>query len=81
MTEQEWLDSNDPEQMLRSGHDGVSQRKLRLFAVACCRRHWGEMRDERSREAVRVAELYADGGVTDQQLADAAGPAEDLMHS
>jgi hypothetical protein len=68
MTEQDWRKCAEPERMLKSLRGAVSERKLRLFAAACCRRVWALLRDERSRRAVEVAERHADGRADDQEL-------------
>jgi hypothetical protein len=46
----------------------VSDRKLRLFACACSRRTWFLLRCKRSRTAIEVAELAADGKATIERL-------------
>lgn len=58
-----WQSCGDTDQMLRwlieSGK--ATDRKLRLFGCACCRRVWPLLVDERLRHTVEVAELLADG--------------------
>jgi hypothetical protein len=68
MNETEWLNASDPEAMLAFLGGDVSQRKLRLFACACCRRIWDLLADERSRNAVDVAQRFADGQLSGRQL-------------
>src|SRR4051812_42359655 len=60
MTEAEWLTCTDPQEMLESVSAGASERKLRLFAVACCRRIWHLLEDERCRQAVEIAQTALD---------------------
>src|SRR5690348_5781208 len=63
MTEAEWLSSTDPTPMLQLLKGAASRRrKLRLFAVACCRRVL-ELLTPESRQALEVAERLAKGQV------------------
>src|SRR5262245_40917644 len=61
MTEAEWLACTDPVPMLDSLRKKGIDRKLQLFAVACCRRIFGMLKDKRSRKAVEAAARHADG--------------------
>jgi len=78
MTEEEWLTCTDPAQMLDFLRDGgrASDRRLRLFACACCRGMWEHLEDERSRQVVEVAERLADGRATQEELTAAGALAE-----
>jgi hypothetical protein len=60
MTEQEWLVCTEPQRMLDFLRGKASDRSLRLFACACCRRVWRLLSESRSRRAIEVAERYAD---------------------
>ena len=67
MTEDEWLTCVEPVPMLEFLRGKVSDRKLRLFAVGCWRvvlPFYGRW----SREAVEIAELFADGRGTREDL-------------
>jgi hypothetical protein len=68
MTEAEWLEGTDLRLMRDFLLASASDRKWRLFAVACCRRLWHHLGTEPSRQSVVVAEQFADGAATEQQL-------------
>src|SRR5437764_9053237 len=78
-----WLSAEHPTALLLDlkQHHGVARsaggrRRLRLFACACCRRVWHLFADEDSRRAVEVAERYADGRATRDELEAAGQSAE-----
>src|SRR5438309_841670 len=72
MTEAVWLSGTDPMQMLGSRLESASDRKSRLFAVACCRRIQHAMPDPEGIETrLDIAERYADGFATVQELRSA----------
>ena len=67
MTEGEWLACRDLELMLRALDPRKHDRKLRLFACACCRRIW-HLLEESSRRVVEVSERYADSAASYEEL-------------
>jgi hypothetical protein len=67
MSEEEWLNCTDPQKMLEFLRGKASDRKLRLFAVACSRRVW-DLIDFLGRAAVEAAEEFADGFVGPDDL-------------
>jgi hypothetical protein len=69
MTESDWLSCTDPGTMLKwlEKQEKLNERKVRLFACACCRRVWDRM-GHWSRRAVEVAEKFAGGLASDVEL-------------
>jgi hypothetical protein len=76
MTEAEWLACTDPLAMLKASRSRLKHRKLRLFAVACCRHIRLLLPDERSHRAIEVADRYADEEASDEELRLAAEAAD-----
>jgi hypothetical protein len=60
MTEQEWQTCVDPQAMLDwlQSQELISERKARLFGVACCRRVWHRFLDARSHRAIETMEKF-----------------------
>jgi hypothetical protein len=75
VTEREWLECGDPGPMLQFLRGKASDRKLRLFAWACCSRVRHLLSDRYNRKALSVAQRYADGDVSEEKLGFAWGDA------
>ncbi len=67
MTEAEWLNCDSLSQLLEYMTGRASNRKFRLFGCACCRRIW-HLLNEQSRNAVLIAERYADDLATEEEV-------------
>jgi hypothetical protein len=82
MNEAEWLVCKDPRKMLVHLRRKAGARKLRLFAVACCRRLGPLLENEAHRIILEKAERLADGmaGAADSPSAysGAGAPGMDL---
>jgi hypothetical protein len=68
MSEKGWLEGLEPGPMLDFLAGRMSARKLRLLACAACRTVWDSLVDDRSRNAVIVAERFADGQASQEEL-------------
>jgi hypothetical protein len=71
MTEAEWLSCDDPRPMLEFLLGKASNRKLRLFGCACCRRIWHLFPDNRCTQGVKYAEQFADGLIGEEERREA----------
>jgi hypothetical protein len=71
MTEEEWLTATDPVPMLKVFCDGATERKIRLFALTCCRRvEYLLCADDvkRCRKAIAVLESRSEGAASEHDL-------------
>jgi hypothetical protein len=60
MTEADWLACTEPEPLLEFCRGKANERKLRLFAAACCWRVSQFFKDERCFRAINLAERLAE---------------------
>ena len=67
MTEQEWLTCAYPHSLVGFVIKKTTERKLRLFAVACCQRVKHLVDDEPCRAALEVFERFADREAADAE--------------
>jgi hypothetical protein len=81
MTEAEWLACEDPRPMLTFIGDRASDRKLRLFCLACCARITTHFTDDRSRAAVAFLDRHADTGGIRQKGAAAVRKAASVAQT
>src|SRR5436309_2090851 len=68
MNENEWLTCNDPQLILAVLNNRASSRKLQLFVCACLRQAWDWTGHPGFHRAVLVAERFADGHLSTQQM-------------
>jgi hypothetical protein len=80
MNEADWLACIDPVEMLESLPGEVSDRKLRLFACACCRHFQDWVDDEPFLDAVASAEQFSDGQGTKAALKRARQSVRAVRH-
>ena len=66
MTEADWLACTDLPLLIKGLRQSGQDRKLRLFACACVRRLWDILLGP-VREAVEVAERFADGFAPEEE--------------
>jgi hypothetical protein len=81
VTEQEWLVCSDSEKMLTFLRGKASERKMRLFLVACARLVWDSISEPTMRKAIEAAEQYADGLIPYERLEASHGGVYGLFAS
>jgi hypothetical protein len=84
MNEQQWLACSDPGPMVGvlrarlvpwSAQWWIHQRKLRLFACACCRRFWHLLKSKSNRTSVETVERWMEGLIGRRKVNQAANTA------
>jgi hypothetical protein len=81
MTAVRWRKATDPQAMLEFLGKRASDRKLRLFACACCWRAWHLAKTPRLRQALPLIEEFADGAVKDRDRGRAQGLCNQVLNA
>jgi hypothetical protein len=81
MDEAAWQACADPGPMLAFLRGRASDRKLRLFACACCRRIWRLVSDQRSRFAIKILGRFVEGKASQAELRQAHDSASDALEA
>ena len=68
MSELEWLSAIEYHDMLKFARPSMSERKQRLYACAVARETLHLVRDKRGIRAINVAERFADGFASKEEL-------------
>jgi hypothetical protein len=68
MTDSQWRDANDPQSKLEAVRHAGDPRKLRLFALACCRRIEHLLAEGPIRELIGMIERCAEGSFPERDL-------------
>jgi hypothetical protein len=81
VTEAEWLACVDPTHLMQWERIAATERKVRLFAVACCRRIPALNSHETLAAAIDTGERFADRLATEEELHEANLRAEGIADS
>jgi hypothetical protein len=80
MDEEEWRSCADPCKMLAYLEDRASERKLRLFSCACCRRVWHLLETDNLRASVEALERFGDGEIDEESFRASASVSHPLKN-
>jgi hypothetical protein len=80
MTEQEWTDGTDPQELLEFMFEKTSRRKIELYTSGCYRAVWHLLTDERFRHQMEMRDRYFDGLATEAELDSAIKAGAEVSH-
>jgi len=78
-TEEEWCSCDSPQPLLIYLKRKASNRKFRLYAVACARLIWSHLLHRESQLAIETAERFADGQADEEDRETCEKAADDAV--